>query len=110
MLLAHFVVLRRYYYAKPRWKLWAALFGLLIFFILFRYLIEEIIYPHLIGESNYNPATTFRYYIFDNVYFGSVKIFFGFVLFLFDELFLQQRQKAELLQQRKKAELDFIRI
>jgi two-component system, LytTR family, sensor kinase len=108
VLLAHFVVFRKYYYAKPRWKLWAALLALLIFFILFRYLLEEIIYPQLIGKGNYNPNTTFRYYIFDNVYFGSVKIFFGFVLFLFDELFLQQRQKAELLQQRKKAELDFL--
>jgi two-component system LytT family sensor kinase len=108
VLLAHFVVFRRYYYAKPRWKLWVALTALLIFFILFRYLLEEIIYPPLIGEGNYNPATTFRYYIFDNVYFGSVKIFFGFVLFLFDELFRQQRQKADLLQQSKKAELNFL--
>lgn len=108
VLLAHFVVFKRYYYAKPRWKLWAALLALLIFFILFRYLLEEIIFPVLIGKGNYNPNTTFRFYIFDNVYFGSVKIFFGFVLFLFDELFLQQQQKAELLQQRKKAELDFL--
>lgn len=108
VLLAHFLVFRRYYYTKPRWKLWAALLALLIFFILFRYLLEEIIYPQLIGKGNYNPATTFRYYIFDNVYFGSVKIFIGFVLFLFDELFRQHRQKADLLQQNKKAELNFL--
>ncbi len=108
VLLAHFVVFKKYYYAKPRWKLWVALTALLIFFILFRYLLEEIIYPELIGKGNYNPSTTFRYYIFDNVYFGSVKIFFGFVLFLFDELFRQQRQKADLLQQNKKAELSFL--
>jgi two-component system, LytTR family, sensor kinase len=108
VLLAHFLVFRRYYYAKPHWKLWVALFALLIFFILFRYLLEEIIYPRLIGKGNYNPSTTFRYYIFDNVYFGSVKIFIGFVLFLFDELFRQHRQKVDLLQQNKKAELSFL--
>ncbi len=108
VLLAHFFVFKKYYYAKPRWKLWVALAALLIFFILFRYLLEEIIYPQLIGQGNYNPSTTFRFYIFDNVYFGSIKIFIGFVLFLFDELFRQLRQKADLLQQSKKAELNFL--
>ncbi|MBL7745949.1 MAG: histidine kinase [Chitinophagaceae bacterium] len=108
VLLAHFVVFRTFYYTRPRWKLWAALIALLVFFILFRYLLEEIIYPVLIGEGNYNPITTFRFYVIDNVYYGSIKIFIGFVLFLFDELFRNQRQKADLLQQNKEAEMNFL--
>jgi two-component system, LytTR family, sensor kinase len=108
VLLAHFVVFRRYYYAKPRWKLAVALAGLLVFFILFRYLLEEIIMPLIVGEGNYNPSTTFRYYVIDNIYFGSIKIFIGFVFFLLDEIFRSQQQKAALLQQNKKTELNFL--
>lgn len=108
VLLAHFVVFRKFYYAKPRWKLFMSLIALLIVFILFRYLLEEIIYPALLGYGNYNPVTTFRFYVIDNVYFGSIIIFIGFVLFLFDELFRNQQRQAALQEQKKQAELNFL--
>jgi two-component system, LytTR family, sensor kinase len=108
VVLAHFVVFRKFYYRRPRWKLVLAILSLLLFFILFRYFIEEIIFPAIFGYGNYNPMTTFRYYIVDNVYFGSVIIFIGFVLFLFDELFRTQQQKAALQQQNRQTELNFL--
>jgi hypothetical protein len=81
---------------------------LLAFFILFRYLLEEIIFPATLGFGNYYPPFTFRYYALDNVYFGSVNIFIGFVFFLFDESFSSQKQKDALMQQNREAELNFL--
>ncbi len=108
VLLAHFFVFRKFYYARPRWKLALAITGLLVFYIVFRYLLEEVLMPQLVGTGNYRPSTTIRFYIIDNIYFGSIKIFIGFVFFLFDELFRQHRQKVELLEQHRKAELNFL--
>lgn len=108
VLLAHFFVFRKFYYRRPRWLVFIVVIGLLIFFILFRYLLEEIIFPATLGFGNYNPHTTFRYYVVDNLYFGSITILIGFVFFLFDELFRNQKKQAALLEQNKKAELNFL--
>lgn len=108
VLLSHFVVFRRYYHAKPVWKLWLAILLLLIFFIGFRYGLEEIIYPALIGYGNYNPDYSFRFYAVDNIYYGSIRIFIGFVLFLFDEMFRNQQRQAALKEQNRKVELNFL--
>src|SRR5690349_15629497 len=99
VLLAHFIAFRKYFNRKPRLVLAGAVGGLLVFFILFRYLLEEIIFPATFGFGNYYPPFTFRYYALDNVYFGSVNIFIGFVFFLFDESFSNQKQKDALMQQ-----------
>jgi two-component system, LytTR family, sensor kinase len=105
---AHFLVFRRYYYAKPRWKLVLSIVVLLLSFILFRYCIEELLFPALLGEGNYNPGTTFRFYFFDNIYYGSIRVFIGFVLFLLDELIRSRKQQAALKQQQQLAELRFL--
>lgn len=110
VLLAHFFIFRKFYYVRPRWKLAAAITGLLVFYILFRYTLEEIIYPATLGYGNYYGSINFRYYIIDNVYFGSIIIFIGFALFMFDELFRNQNQKAALLEQNRQAELNFLQV
>lgn len=104
----HFLIFRRYYYAKPRWKLILGIVLLLLAFILFRYCIEELLFPALLGEGNYNPGTTFRFYFFDNIYYGSIRVFIGFVLFLLDELIRSRKQQAALKQQQQLAELRFL--
>mgnify|MGYP000943708999 CR=1 FL=1 len=107
-LLAHFVVFRRLYYHRPRWQLFAAILCLLIFFIFLRYLLEEVIYPATLGYGNYNPKTSFRYYVVDNIYFGSITILIGFIFFLFDEMFRNRKKQAALEAQNKQAELNFL--
>lgn len=105
---AHFIVFRRYYYAKPRWKVVLGIVLLLLSFILLRFSVEEILFPALLGEGNYNPGTTFRFYFFDNIYYGSIRVFIGFVLFLLDELIRSRKQQATLKQQQQQAELRFL--
>lgn len=106
--LAHFMVFRPYFHRRPRWKLLAAISTLLVLFILFRYLVEEILFPIFLGYGNYNPGTSFRYYVIDNVYFGLIRIFIGFVLFLFDEMFRNLQKQAALKALNRKAELNFL--
>src|SRR5688500_11509453 len=72
VLLAHFIVFRKYYNRKPRLILAGAIGGLLVLFILFRYLLEEVIFPATLGFGNYYPPFTLRFYVLDNVYYGSV--------------------------------------
>lgn len=108
VLAAHFIVFRRFYQQRPIWKLVLALALLLTWFILFRYLLEEVIFPATLGYGNYNPKTTFRYYVVDNIYFGSIAILIGFVFFLLDEMFRNQKRQSELIEQNKQAELNFL--
>jgi two-component system, LytTR family, sensor kinase len=107
--LAHFVVFKRYYHTRPRYPLWLALTVLLFFNIFLRYAIEELLYPAVWGFRNYSADTSIRYYIVDNIYYGSIIIFIGFVFFLLDDQFYNQRQKAALLRQNREAELNFLR-
>lgn len=106
--LAHFMVFRPYFHRKPRWKLPAAIMSLLVFFVLFRYLVEEVLFPRFLGYGNYNPGTSFRYYFIDNVYYGLIRIFIGFVLFLFDEMYRNLRQQAALKETNRQVELNFL--
>jgi sensor histidine kinase YesM len=110
VIITHFATCRRYYYARPRYKFILALLVTLMFFILFRYVLEEMLYPALIGEGNYNPQTSFRFYVVDNIYFGLLKMFFGVAIFFVDEAVRQHKQKAALLQQNKQAELNFLQL
>lgn len=107
VLIAHFFVFRRFYH--KRLNLFFAITGLLLFYIFLRYLIEEIIFPATLGYSNYINLRSFRYYFIDNIYFGSIIIFIGFVFYLFDEMFRQQLQQARLKEKNREAELNFLR-
>lgn len=106
--LAHFAVFRKFYHRRPIWKLLLAISILLAFYIGLRYLIEEVIFPTTLGYRNYSPVITIRYYIVDNIYFGLIIIFIGFVLYLFDELFHQLRQQRRLREANKISELNFL--
>ena len=55
-------------------QLAAALLGVLALYIGARALVEEVIYPAVLGFHNYSPDTTVTYYIFDNMFFGSPMI------------------------------------
>ena len=53
---------------------WVAWVWLVVLFIFFRYFVEEFLFTKLFGSHNYNPRTTLWFYVFDNVYFGTVII------------------------------------
>ncbi|RYY60629.1 MAG: hypothetical protein EOO12_15100, partial [Chitinophagaceae bacterium] len=78
-LLATRWVLRRT--QERRALLLAGIPALIIAFILLRYGLEERLFPALFGYRNYNPATPFLFYSLDNIYYASVYIVLGTLIY-----------------------------
>ncbi|TRZ45283.1 sensor histidine kinase [Robertkochia solimangrovi] len=97
----------------PRRK-WYKIVGVILFlftfFISFRYVIEEVISPLVLGHGNYFEGVSFQYYVSDNLYYASIYIVVGFLLFLLDYQIRLQKEKAELEITTKNAELDFLKL
>jgi two-component system, LytTR family, sensor kinase len=108
VLLAHYWVFKKYYHRRPRWKLFVAIVTLLVFQILYRYLVEEVAFRAVLGYGNYYDNTSFRFYVLDNIYFGSIQIFIGFVFFLLEETLLNHQRQAQLRREKQQAERSFL--
>ncbi|MGI9526931.1 MAG: hypothetical protein ACR2MS_07470 [Weeksellaceae bacterium] len=92
-------------------KNWYKIIGVIILyyilFISFRYLLEEILVARIIGYGNYHPDVTTFAYIKDNIYYGSIYLMFGIIIFLIDKQIEAQQKQAILLANYHKAELVF---
>ncbi|RYZ17309.1 MAG: hypothetical protein EOO16_24410, partial [Chitinophagaceae bacterium] len=66
---------------ERRALLLAGIPALIIAFILLRYGLEELLFPALFGYRNYNPATPFLFYSLDNIYYASVYIVLGTLIY-----------------------------
>ena len=67
----------------PNWK--RVLFGILsvlVFFTSLRYILEEILIGSIIGHSNYFEGTSGAYYIYDNLYYGSLPLITSSIFFI----------------------------
>ena len=84
--------------------------GLILTFIGFRYLLEEIVLYSILGEHNYfDTSRRFGYYIFDNSFFAIKAILYSTLLYLFFE-YIANKNRLHLLEiDRKKAELSFLK-
>jgi len=78
-------------------------------FICMRYLIEEILYPILLGIRNYSPDTAFLDYARDNVYFGGGYIIISGAIWGIVQAYSAEKRHALLQAESKKAELAFLR-
>ncbi|HEY0042871.1 MAG TPA: histidine kinase [Flavisolibacter sp.] len=103
------VLFRKYFLTKRYTMLAAGIVGLIAFFILLRYALEEMAAPALFGYRNYNPNVSFTYYALDNVYYAFVYLMLGFLIFLLDNQIVTQKTQALLLEKTREAELQFLR-
>ena len=103
------LVFRRLF--RPRKYLWLVpgIAALLAGFILTRYLLEQWLYPLLLGYRNYPSRTTLAYYFLDNVYYAIIYIFIGAAVFFADELIRSRKRQAALTEKNREAELAFLR-
>jgi hypothetical protein len=83
LLLTRFLF-RKYFLAKRYALLTASVIGLMLFFILLRYTLEEVIASALYGYHNYNTNVSFTYYALDNVYYALIYLVLGFLIFLLE--------------------------
>lgn len=93
---------------SERKRLWPA-FGCILLLapaiILFRYLLQEILLPVLLGFQNYHPDTRLSDYMLDNNSYAIVYSSFGIIFFFIQQL----REKDMLLARNRQAELDFLK-
>jgi LytS/YehU family sensor histidine kinase len=99
---------KKFYPKKELWQLVFGILGLIVFFILLRYFLEEWLYKLIFGKGNYINAT-FTYYFRDNILYAINYITLGFLVFLFDNNWKIQQRVWELQMKNKDAELKFLK-
>jgi two-component system, LytTR family, sensor kinase len=105
----YFFILPRYY-KKGRVALsWIGWISLLFTFIALRYLIQEVLFWHWLGITNYNQGTTISYYIFDNLYYGGILIVMSTLFWILDDNIKSQKENMILLEEKKSAQLVFLK-
>ncbi|GAA4030422.1 hypothetical protein GCM10022409_13330 [Hymenobacter glaciei] len=90
-------------------QLAAALLGVLALYIGARALIEEVIYPAVLGFHNYSPDTSVTYYIFDNMFFGSPMIVLSAALWAGSAAVRRERENRQLREEKRIAEVAFLK-
>lgn len=100
---------RKYFSASQFIKLIPGVAALFIVFIVLRFILEEVLSPFFFGVRNYREHVSILYYSIDNLYYGSIYILFGFLIFLLDSQITANKTQALLLQRTKEAELQFLR-
>ncbi len=84
-------------------------FFVLVFFILTRYLVEEVAALHFFGFTNYAPGTGIVFYIYDNIFFSSKPILFSAILW--SVLFLVRTLDYNnfVIREQKNTEIKFLK-
>ena len=90
-------------------QLAAALLVVLALYIGARALIEEVIYPAVLGFHNYSPDTKVSYYIFDNMFFGSPMIVVSAALWAGWAAVRRERENQQLRTEKRAAEAAFLK-
>jgi len=85
------------------------LFVAMAAFILFRYLIEEVVYLKLFGINNYPTNTTLIHYVTDNIYYGSSFIVLALAIHSAQQNFRDELMTNSLRAEAVKAELAFLK-
>lgn len=105
-----------YFFVVPRFfnpeKLYLTIVGFFVgvfFFVVFRYSLEEILLPKILGIRNYAEGTSLGYYFYDNVYYSSLTIFVSSSLWLFTYYSKLERERTKLIEERRHAELQALK-
>ena len=83
--------------------------GLVLCFMLLRFLLEEVLSPALTGYHNYPKGVSPVFYALDNIYYSLIYIVLGLLIYLLDSQIASQKRAAVLLQKTREAELQFLR-
>lgn len=105
----YFFILPRYFNPKSIRKLVLSLFFLFVYFIVSRYLIEEILFKILFNRGNYTDGTSLYFYIFDNLYYTSDPVFMSTILWLLANYFDWEKERKLILNEKREAEISFLK-
>lgn len=90
-------------------QLVGALAAVVALYIGARALIEEVIYPAVLGFHNYTPDTTVTYYIFDNLFFSSPMIVLSAAVWSAEAALRRERENRQLREEKRAAEAAFLK-
>ena len=90
-------------------QLVGALAGVVALYIGLRALIEEAIFPAVLGFHNYSPDTTVTYYIFDNMFFASPMIVLSAAVWSAQAALRRERENRQLREEKRAAEVAFLK-
>lgn len=102
-------ILKKFFDVKMLSKFLIGFVLIFAYFILFRYLIEEVVFLHLIGTGNYFKGTTIQYYIFDNLHWASAPIFASTIIWIVINFIRTLQNEVNLNEEKKKAEIQFLK-
>lgn len=100
--------MQRYFRRNQLAKCWLCWGGLLVFFILFRYFIEEYLFLRWFGTHNYS-RTSFTFYAFDNVYFGINTLLMSIFIWAVVNWKGLENEKNALAKEKNSAELNLLK-
>jgi sensor histidine kinase YesM len=90
------------------WAFPALLLNILVFTI-FRFFLQERVVLFLFGFGNYHDNLSYKYYLFDNLYYAVIFTALGVVFYFIQYSKYKEQQQQELLLQNKQTELAFLR-
>ncbi|MBC3540355.1 sensor histidine kinase [Rufibacter sediminis] len=83
--------------------------GAPVVFIITRYLLEETLYPLLLGFSNYTPDTTFAHFMGDNLFRAIPMMALSVAVWSVQDTFRKEKENKLLRQEKTQAELAFLK-
>ncbi|PSK91568.1 sensor histidine kinase [Taibaiella chishuiensis] len=102
-------IMPRFFKQKQYKRTWTTWFLLLLFFICFRYFVEQYLLMIWFHIQNYYEGVSIDFFVFDNLYFGSNVILMSVVFWAIDNWMKIQKEKTALEQEKATAELDFLK-
>ncbi|MBT9393472.1 sensor histidine kinase [Hymenobacter sp. NST-14] len=107
--LCYFIVYPHLLQPSRGWRLAGALLGVIALFIGVRALIEEVLFPAVLGFHNYSPDTKAWYYILDNGYFAMPMLIISAALWAGRATLLRERENQLLRGEKRAAEVAFLK-
>lgn len=111
-----FTILFNYFIVAPKFLRsinWKNIFTSIIlsfsFFILLRFLTEQILTDFLFRTINYHPKTGVLFYIFDNFHYASFVVFCSFFLWIVIDLIQTHELNQQIEREKSKAEIQFLK-
>ena len=87
----------------------AGLVAVLVFFIVFRYFLEQWLTVQLFSEQNYFANTPFWFYVYDNLYFGSRPVILSTVFWLIVYNVRLADFNKHIIEENKNTEIKFLK-
>lgn len=105
----YWIILPRFFNPRKIETVFVLMLVSFLFFGLFRYAIEEIVYPEFLNFRNYEKDTLIIYYLFDNLYFGSNCILTSSLIWILDYSLKTANEANNLKLEKTNAEISFLK-